>query len=254
MAYIGIKTADGGFYRVCEDERVSRKRVKLVPARDDQTSVQIDLFRGDAEKVEGAEYIGSLLLEYIEATADGTRSLELVLHLDEQRDLQATVNDLGSGSYQSFSVNLDALSESGGFDMPDFSLDEDQIDEVEVTGVSDEFDEMDLGDENSDDSFERELEQGLDEESDFGSEAKLPEPPRFDIEDEIPDYSDSDDSEGKFREIRKLHPVLLVGIILIVLAAMGLITFGVVLLLRNSQASALQSVLPTLIAWSAAIG
>ncbi|AFG38759.1 Hsp70 family protein [Spirochaeta africana] len=265
MANIGIKTADGGFYPIFGDDEVANKRVRLAPAREHQSSVQIDLFRGDSDEVAGAEYIGSLLLEHIEPTADGKREIELKLRLDTQHDLQATANDLGSGSYQSFSVNLDTLNESGGFDIPDFSLDDDQIDDVMIDGGLEDIDDASANlDLSMDDDFERELEAGL-QDSNLEPDAELPEPPRFEVEENDgfhPEYDPYEDEEvpagaasrRPLKAVRRLHPIAKAIILLIVLAALGLIGFGIFLLVRGENLPAPQSLLPVLIAWTAAIG
>ncbi|THB66083.1 MAG: hypothetical protein D6B26_03145 [Spirochaetaceae bacterium] len=264
MAHIGIKTADGGFFRICEEDQEVKKRVRLVPARENQTSVQIDLFRGDAASVSEAEYIGSLLLEQVEADEQGERKLDLILKLDPEGNMQATVTDLGSGSYQSFSVNLNSLDEAGGFDIPDFSLDDDQIDQVSVEGVHDDLDEMsfDAGMESEADDFERELEEGLLEDGDnIEPAADLPEPPRFDqsyddrMDSEFDSYGEDiedDDEEEPYQEVKKLHPLLIAGIVLILLAAIGLASFGVFLLLKAEATPPLQAMrsgCQQLIAW-----
>ncbi len=273
MAYIGIKTADGGFFRVCKEETTAKKRVRLVPAREDQTSVQIDLFRGDTERVNGAEYIGSLLLEEVSPDADGESKLDLILELDAEKNLHATVNDVGSGSYQSFSVNLDALDEAGGYDIPDFSLDDDQIDDVTVESIHDDLDDFSAVDTNSEASeeFERELEQGLLEDDDELADTDFPDAPQFDSSygeqdaagmgdyslDSDEDEDEYDDEQGEEIQVRKIHPLLLVGIILIVLAALLLSAFGIFLLIRGGTQPPLQALRQTvsdLFVWGLVLG
>ncbi|GAB6089296.1 Hsp70 family protein [Spirochaeta dissipatitropha] len=256
MAHIGIKTADGKFYPITTDEGTSKKLLRLIPAREHQTSVQIDLYRGNPDTaIADSEYIGSLLLERIEPEQDGSRRIELVLQYDENHDLSATATDLGSGSYQSFSVSLDALSGNTEFDMPDFPVDDEQTDSVFV----DSFPEYDTGEETD---FERELESGLEDSDMFAS--SMPEPPSFESEshdsanvvssDEDDSFPDEYESEDEPPVVRKLPVWFIALIALIVLAAAGLIAFGIFLLVRGSAAAALEGAMPVLLAWITAIG
>lgn len=256
VAHIGIKTADGKFYPITTDDGISKKLLRLIPAREHQTSVQIDLYRGNPDTaISDSEYIGSLLLERIEPEQDGSRRIELVLQYDDNHDLSATATDLGSGSYQSFSVSLDALSGSAEFDIPDFPIEDEQADSVFV----DSFPEYDSEEESE---FERELESGLEDSDVFDS--SMPEPPSFESESLGSGFAVSSADDDSFPEeyeaeddplvVRKLPVWFLVLIALIVLAAAGLIAFGIFLLVRGSAAAALESSLPVLLAWISAIG
>ncbi|MFW5800430.1 MAG: Hsp70 family protein [Spirochaeta sp.] len=262
MANIGLKTADGGFFSIFSDQEPGKRKVRLIPAREHQSSVQIDLFRGDSNDIAESEYIGSLLLEHIESTEEGTREIELVVAIDRNSDFQATAKDIGSGSYQSFSVNLNAVNDVGGFDIPDFSLDDDQIDQVVVDSSDQDTDplSMDMDMEiPADDRLGRELEAGLEE--DISEDAGLPDPPRFTANEDVVPYSDSYGQEDQaeepvkpFKEVRRLHPVAIAIIVLIVLAALGLIGFGIYLLVRGESTSALKTVRQIKIAWDSTIG
>ena len=54
---IGIKLADGEFYPILPENRPARKRLIVTTVKDDQASVQIDLYRGEAARVTGDDYI-----------------------------------------------------------------------------------------------------------------------------------------------------------------------------------------------------
>ena len=49
---IGIKLADGSFYSVLEQDFTGRKKLVVTTSRDNQDSVQIDLYRGSGEGAE----------------------------------------------------------------------------------------------------------------------------------------------------------------------------------------------------------
>ncbi|MBN2811703.1 MAG: peptidoglycan-binding protein, partial [Spirochaetales bacterium] len=62
-ASIGIKLADSKFFPVLEEGIPARKALDLTTVRDDQTSVQINLFRSSSEDISEAEYVGTLMIE-----------------------------------------------------------------------------------------------------------------------------------------------------------------------------------------------
>ncbi|MCK7480293.1 MAG: hypothetical protein M0C28_25790 [Candidatus Moduliflexus flocculans] len=55
---IGIKLANGQFYPILEDGKPARKRLVVTTVKDDQPSVQIDMYRGSGETAASASYIG----------------------------------------------------------------------------------------------------------------------------------------------------------------------------------------------------
>ncbi len=81
---IGVKLADGSFYSVLEEDFTGRKKLVVTTSRDNQDSVQIDLYRGS---LEGAEaFIGSLMIENIQPAPKREPEIELQLGLDSQRE------------------------------------------------------------------------------------------------------------------------------------------------------------------------
>ncbi len=70
-AFIGIKLADSKFFPVLEEDTPSSKVLELTTVRDDQTSVQINLFRGEDRTVDTASYVGTLIIEDIAARKAG---------------------------------------------------------------------------------------------------------------------------------------------------------------------------------------
>ena len=137
MSLIGIKLADGSFFPVIEHDVPQRKRVVLTVAREGQTGVQIDLIRRDGD-IE--QYVGCLVLEDL---AEGVETeIELVVGLDDERNVDAKISDKGGEQYQSFSVNLDKISAPESYSLPDdnpieFSSDIDGVDTFEDIGLPD---------------------------------------------------------------------------------------------------------------------
>jgi len=107
---IGIKLADGSFYSILEEDFTGRKKLVLTTVRDNQESVQIDLFRGKGERADQASYIGSLMIENIHPAPKREPEIELLLGLDAEGNLDATASDPLSGEKQNLNVSLPSLS------------------------------------------------------------------------------------------------------------------------------------------------
>jgi len=120
---IGIKLADGTFFPILDESALSEQSLELTTVRDDQESVQINLFK----QVDGAEpeYIGSLIVEDISTGRAGDPTINLKIKLDEEKNLSAEAVDEGSGSHQSLRVSLKNLDEASleGMDFDFASLD-----------------------------------------------------------------------------------------------------------------------------------
>jgi nucleoid-associated protein YgaU len=124
---IGIKVADGSFYPVLEEDFRGRKRLILTTVRDNQTAVQIDLYRGEGREVDTAEYIGSLIIENLQPLPKGDPDIEVVLGVDEAGSLNAVASDCVSGEKQSLSVSLESLSPDKIYEIPEFAFDRDSM-------------------------------------------------------------------------------------------------------------------------------
>ena len=120
-----MKVADGTYYPILEKGSGHRKRLILTTVKDQQPSVQIDLFEGNNNEIEDDKFIGSIRIEDIEAAEAGAADIELVVGLDEQGNLNARAKDLASGESQSLSISLDTFSDDTIYDMPDFELSDD---------------------------------------------------------------------------------------------------------------------------------
>ncbi len=121
-ASIGIKLADSTFYPVLREGAPASKILDLTTVRDDQTSVQINLFRSESESIDDSEYVGTLIIEDIDAKASGEPTIELKLSLDETNELSAEAVDLDSGSRQVLTVSLETLDNETIYNLPDFDL------------------------------------------------------------------------------------------------------------------------------------
>ncbi|WP_319562772.1 Hsp70 family protein [Marispirochaeta sp.] len=122
---IGIKIANGAYYPILQEGSSAKKRLVLTTVKDNQSSVQIDLYKGRGEEIEDAVYIGSLVIEDIEPASGGEPEIELSLGLDSENNLSATAADKSTGDTQSLSVSLESLDNLGIYDIPEFDLEED---------------------------------------------------------------------------------------------------------------------------------
>jgi LysM repeat protein len=128
-ASIGIKLADSKFFSVLEEGEPTSKVLDLTTVRDNQTSVQINLFRNEnttpnefGYDIDEAEYIGTLIIEDIAEKSAGDPTIELTLSLDSSNELSAEAVDLDSGSRQVLTVSLETLDRETLYDLPDFNL------------------------------------------------------------------------------------------------------------------------------------
>lgn len=137
MKKIGIKLADGTFYPVLDEGEVKTRRLELSTAKDNQTKVQIDLYRSETGTMEDAEYLDTLEITNLNPQLIADTSLNLSVGLDENNELTAAVVDSETGEKSEVQVQLvnrtlaereatqDAsesvlLTDEKLFDIPDF--------------------------------------------------------------------------------------------------------------------------------------
>ncbi len=135
---IGIKIADGSFYPVLEDDFTGRMKLVLTTVRDNQETVQIDLYRGDSERAEGADYVGSLVVENIPPAPKNDPEIEVFLGIDDSGNLEATASDMLTGERQSLSVSLDSLESEDLYSIPDFEIAEEGGLDLEAPAAAEE--------------------------------------------------------------------------------------------------------------------
>ena len=123
MAKIGIRLANGKFYPILDEGAASKKRLVVTTVKDDQPSVQIDVYRSS----EAAEaYVGSLVIENIPPRPSGAPDIRLDLELDGEGNLSALAREEATGEHQALSVSLKSLAEEEKYDIPDFDFQEDE--------------------------------------------------------------------------------------------------------------------------------
>jgi nucleoid-associated protein YgaU len=120
---IGLKLADGSFYPIFDEGFRGTKRVVLTTVHDNQSSVQIDIYKGVAREVFEDAYIGSLVIENLKPAKKGAAEIELVIGIDSNGNLNATAKDLASGEQQALSVSLESLAQRANYDIPEFDID-----------------------------------------------------------------------------------------------------------------------------------
>jgi LysM repeat protein len=123
---IGIKIANGKFYPIMEENSSVKKRLILTTVHDNQSSVQIDLYRSAAGIMTDAQYIGSLVVEKIRPKPQGEPSIEMVVSSNSEGKIIAEAVDLDTssgGEHYVLTVSLKSLDEtSRDIDLPDFEL------------------------------------------------------------------------------------------------------------------------------------
>ena len=106
MKTIGIKLADGTFYPILEEGTPKKRMLDLTTAKDNQTKVQIDLYRSETGSMDDAEYVDTLEVTKLVPHPNGEPELHLSLGLDEDNNLSAEVIDPETGKKSETEVNL----------------------------------------------------------------------------------------------------------------------------------------------------
>jgi hypothetical protein len=235
---IGIKVADGSFYPILDEGIAQKKRLVLTTVKDNQESVQIDLYKGRGEEMEDAAYVGSLLIENISPDTQGNAEVELVVGVDEEGNLESVAQDKRTGARQSLSVGLKDLDESGLYEVPDFSVEEDtDLEDIFGEEAGDEL-SAELPDELSDESPEEsdftefnepEMEDfGLDEFSDQDLSADLSEQ-EAELEEHQPEEEFPEESEKEKEEDdesgSKARPILVALLVILAIGLLGALLY-----------------------------
>ncbi len=106
MKTIGIKLADGTFYPILEEGTPKKRMLDLTTAKDNQTKVQIDLYRSENGSMEDAEYVDTLEVTKLNPHPNGEPELHLSVGLDEDNKLTAEVVDPETGKKSETEVTL----------------------------------------------------------------------------------------------------------------------------------------------------
>ncbi len=136
---IGIKLADGSFYPILEEGKPQSQKIELTTVRDDQTTVQLDLYRSSSDNMEDAEYVDTLLVENLLPRPKETPTLNLKIEIDAENVLSASIEDCESGESSETKVSLVTLDSSERTIVPDFSMiDAESADNEEEDSLLDE--------------------------------------------------------------------------------------------------------------------
>ena len=106
MKKLGIKLADGSFHPIMEEEPSTAKALKITTSQDNQTTVHVDIYRGDDDSMENAEYVDTIEVSALNPHPEGEATLDLELSVDENNELHATVKDEETGQSGELKVNL----------------------------------------------------------------------------------------------------------------------------------------------------
>ncbi|MBQ7158960.1 MAG: LysM peptidoglycan-binding domain-containing protein [Treponema sp.] len=136
MKTIGIKLADGTFYPILEEGEAKSRTLDVTTVRDNQTKVQIDLYRSETNSMTDAEYVDTLEVSNLEPHPNGEPDLHLSVTLDENNELKAEVIDAETGKKSEVQVQLVSrtLAEREASDV-DFSLPETGIAASELAAL-----------------------------------------------------------------------------------------------------------------------
>ena len=124
VSKIGIKLANHDFFSIIdEDGKLPvEKELELTTVRDNQESVQINLFKKDEDF--DPVYVSSLIIEDLKLAPCGDATILLKLKLDEDKNLSAEAIDKDSGNKQSISISINGLEQLSGvdFNFDDFDV------------------------------------------------------------------------------------------------------------------------------------
>ena len=122
MKSIGIKLADGSFYPILEEGSVEKKDLEVTTVKDNQTKVQIDLYRSETNSMDDAEYVDSLEITHLKPHPNGEPTFSLELNLDSDNHLHAQMKDPETGKSSAFKVDLVSRTEAERQEPANFAL------------------------------------------------------------------------------------------------------------------------------------
>ena len=145
MSKIGIKLANHDFFPIIdEDGKLPiEKELELTTVRDNQESVQINLFKKDEDF--DPVYVASLIIEDLKLASSGEATITLRLKLDKDKNLSAEAIDKDSQNKQSLSISINALDQMSGVDF-DFDSFEGagDVDSINVSNLASLEDDKDI--------------------------------------------------------------------------------------------------------------
>src|SRR5574344_2241498 len=124
MKHISIKLANGSFYPILEEGKPEKKLLDLTTVQDNQTTVQIDLYRSENDSMEDAEYVDTLEIKNLKPHPNGEPNLNLNISLNDNNELNAEVADPETGKKSETQVTLVSRTLAERNSAPNFALDE----------------------------------------------------------------------------------------------------------------------------------
>ena len=121
-AVIGIKIADGSFYPILEEGTPGEKKLQVTTAKDDQTTVQINLYRSESGDMSDADYVDTLLIDNLVPHQKKEPSFDLLVKIDENNMLSAEIDDPETGEKSDTKVSLVNMGNKSIFDEPDYTV------------------------------------------------------------------------------------------------------------------------------------
>lgn len=164
MKTIGIKLADGTFYPILEEGSPEKKEVNLTTVKDNQTTVQVDLYRSEDGTMQNAEYVDSLEIKNLVKHPNGEPDIALDISIDENNELQAELHDPETGKNSQTLVSLVSKS------LDELNVDSDITGaDIENSTQDESSDALDFStdDFNLDESLSTETQEGFDDDVDF---------------------------------------------------------------------------------------
>ena len=122
MKSIGIKLADGSFYPIIREGSEETKTLDVTTVKDNQTTVQIDLYSSESDSMADAQYVDSLEITHLNPHPNGEPNLHLEVSLDKDNKLRANVIDPETGLSSTTKVSLISRTEAERNNPANFSL------------------------------------------------------------------------------------------------------------------------------------
>jgi len=119
---IGIKIADGSFYPILEEGKPGEKKLEVTTVRDDQTTVQINLYKSESGSMDDADYVDTLLIDNLVPHHKEEPSFDLLVKIDENNMLSAEIDDPETGGKSDTKVSLVNMGNKSIFDEPDYTV------------------------------------------------------------------------------------------------------------------------------------
>ena len=94
---LGLKQADGSFYPILKRGTPSKKRLQVTTSKDNQTTVQINLYCASDNSFSDAEFLDTLKIDGLVPHEKKNHQIDLILSLDENDNLAHLILKLYDG-------------------------------------------------------------------------------------------------------------------------------------------------------------